>query len=664
MLCSICSSINIFASKTTPTPHHASFHALFQAAEQGCELCRAIRVDAERSFVQSASDNLSPMDLDMDSQIIYYIFSTHGLEPTEATHSIWFFATFGRPKRYFNTQFELYVEHDCSPEFAEKVSGRTSFAKPYSDGCFALVKEWMRECLARHDGYCPSQIEAILPTRVLDVGLEGEDNGIALKIANPGEVGAYVTLSHCWGRGPHFRTLSYNIEFFERSLILEDLPLTFRDAILVTRKLGFRFIWIDSLCIIQDSHDDWVQEAALMHLYYKRSALTIAVDSAHGDQEGFLHLERENDHPVASFASTNNLPSQLDGVDPSYKVPIDNILLRRSGTQDKNALSERAWTLQETILSPRTVHYSATELKWECQKKASSERNRGYLLLSGYHKKGFLSLSNRLHTDLKSPGYKVFDQWYKILADYDTRALSISSDKLPAISGLAREFHSHTSATYKAGLWLEDISRGLIWSYFERGFKPDSYRAPSWSWAAMDCSRTHESDHSREISSQIGVNTNADTIIKKAKVLACEVILKDGDLYGAVLGGKLTLLAFYLPYPRKQLERRDGMLYRPPRMEISSRNSSYTPGEGELVCEFDVAPSEKCNYDDPEFYLDVGLGHIFGTSSYHYALLLKPAHGEGNEGKFIKIGIARFMQGPHEIQFEESGWVEREVTII
>ncbi|KAH8764766.1 hypothetical protein BGZ57DRAFT_767970 [Hyaloscypha finlandica] len=292
-----------------------------------------------------------------------------------------------------------------------------------------------------------------------------------------------------WGPNPHFCTTNSNIADFEQSISLEELPSTFRDAILVTRRLGFRFLWIDSLCIIQDSHEDWVQEAASMHLYYKRSALTIAVDCARGDHEGFLHLARKNDPPLAILPSVGLPLKQVSGTrlgsTQSVSVvqsPIGDILLRR-GQRDEDHLSERGWTLQETLLSPRTIHYSATELKWKCQKRSCSERHLKKMLNP---KRGqeFLSISKFLSTNKENleMGYnEAFHQWYNMLDDYAFRALSVSSDKLPAISGLAHEFSSRIHSTYKAGIWLEDMHFGLTWSYAEHGIKPDSYRAPSWS---------------------------------------------------------------------------------------------------------------------------------------------------------------------------------------
>jgi hypothetical protein len=339
----------------------------------------------------------------MDSRIIYDIYFAY---PSDAIESVGFTTENERQRREF-AKFEIYVEHDCAPELAGLVEGRPSFATPYSDGCFSLINTWMRECAESHGSYCSSESEAPLPTRVLDIGIGGGDDSIFLKVANQREVSAYVTLSHCvslllsislvlfvvcrlrnmdlirmstaqWGPKPHFCTTLSNIVDFEQSISLEELPRTFQDAILVARRPGFRFLWIDSLCIIQDSRKDWVQEAASMHLYYKRSALTVAVDCASGDHEGFLHLARKNDPPLAILPSIGLPLEQVSGTRPGstqsvsvVQSPIGDILLRRLRQRDEDHLSERGWTLQETLLSPRTIHYSATELKWTCKKKIS-----------------------------------------------------------------------------------------------------------------------------------------------------------------------------------------------------------------------------------------------------------------------------------------------------
>jgi hypothetical protein len=163
-------------------------------------LCRELRARVERTPPPPAvgDEVILPTKLDMGSQILYHIYSMDWTDPT-AIHSVIFLIE----RECFSTTFEIpveyeiYVEYDCAPELAGVVSGRPSFATPHSDGCFDLIKTWVRECTEHHRYYCPSQLENPLPTRVLDIGIGGGDDSIFLKVANPREVGAYVTLSHC-----------------------------------------------------------------------------------------------------------------------------------------------------------------------------------------------------------------------------------------------------------------------------------------------------------------------------------------------------------------------------------------------------------------------------------------------------------------------------------
>jgi hypothetical protein len=142
-----------------------------------------------------------------------------------------------------------------------------------------------------------------------------------------------------------------------------------------------------------------------MNLYYKRAVLTIAVDSAKGDWEGFIHLNRKSDPPLAIFPDTGftnyrNMDSATAVVKNAAGTTLDSILLRRPRKRLSEPLSERGWTLQETILSPRTVHYSAAELKWECRKKIGAETMLACDDANAFrHRKRVLGLSNRLVPD-------------------------------------------------------------------------------------------------------------------------------------------------------------------------------------------------------------------------------------------------------------------------
>lgn len=347
--------------------------------------------------------------------------------------------------------------------------------------------------------------------------------------------------------------------------------------------------------------------------------------------------------------------------------------------KDEDHLSKHGWTLQETLLSPRTIHYSATELKWNCQKRSCFEIKPNEDPDNPHREQGFLILSNFLSIDKKNleTGYRnAFQRWYNILDDYAFRALSVSSDKLPAISGLAHEFSNQIHSTYKAGIWLEDIHCGLIWSYSEHGIKPDSYRAPSWSWAAMDCFRTGKSDSPNKLYFWLSSRLDKHSIIAKAEVLDIEVILKDNDPYGAVIGGELTLRTFWVNWPWKRMRGSDTMRTLQP--IVAKRIYTKYLVYRDLDCNFDEVAKKEPTYSNPDYYLDVSLVQVMRDRSSHFALLLKPAKGEGNEGKFVRVGVAqlpceRKESGLEltETEFgltgtglEQAGWVKRDVTII
>jgi hypothetical protein len=127
-----------------------------------------------------------------------------------------------------------------------------------SDGCFAIASQWLQNCLDAHDE-CPKQLSP-LPSRVIDVGNNERDPFLHI---SQGECGPWLALSHCWGLEQSFTTTSSTLDFFTKGILMSDLPQTFKDAIWITRRLGYQYIWIDSLCIIQDSAEDWEAESKM-----------------------------------------------------------------------------------------------------------------------------------------------------------------------------------------------------------------------------------------------------------------------------------------------------------------------------------------------------------------------------------------------------------------
>ncbi|KAI4281986.1 MAG: hypothetical protein L6R38_003278 [Xanthoria sp. 2 TBL-2021] len=281
---------------------------------------------------------------------------------------------------------------------------------------------------------------------------------------------------------------------------------TFTDAVKVTRQLGIRHLWIDSLCIIQDSEADWLHEYSLMSSVYKYSYCTIAATAAAGDDSGcFLFRDPQLALPVQF--SFSDLPSQS----PSYLSRIvdsagiqDGTLINGTYTLQENRgmwfedienspLFARAWVLQERLLSPRILHFAKSQLYWECREvqacesyPISSPYESDYTALGYSTNSPFnlqRSLSQGFTETLSTEACRV---WQLIVEKYSDSCLTKERDKLVAVSAIAREMKPLMQCRYLAGHWEKDLVLQLCWDTVSSAVRPTTFRAPSWSWASVE----------------------------------------------------------------------------------------------------------------------------------------------------------------------------------
>jgi hypothetical protein len=259
------------------------------------------------------------------------------------------------------------------------------------------------------------------------------------------------------------------------------LPQTFLDAITVTRHLNIRFLWIDSLCIIQDDHSDWVVQSAQMSDIYGGAYLTICASLGEDASHGLFVSSAL--HDLHAEITVPGLPSTGIFLRPcTAHEKYQNILERDDGTA-RTPLLQRAWVVQELLLSPRTIHFEKHEIIWSCNETSWCSSHDLESKLRGNAKKEF---SQAFMAD--EPAW--VRSWEQVASLYSAKDITIESDRLPALSGVAHRFQARFASVYLAGLWKNNLVRGLCWTTVEWFFSPEAkrpstYVAPSWSWCSV-----------------------------------------------------------------------------------------------------------------------------------------------------------------------------------
>lgn len=289
-----------------------------------------------------------------------------------------------------------------------------------------------------------------------------------------------------------------------------DLPKTFQDAIVITWKLGLEYIWIDSLCIVQDSPDDWRFHVATMASIYRDAYVTIAAAGAESSEKGCFLAHDTHEAKVLSGDGicvhirpyrlnqglSRNLESEHEGANyaPCHSSTFDCF------NSPSTPLESRAWAFQERILSPRTLHFTKDELVFECREMICCEcrmRPEEYGPSNVSFKTLAVNKSASVPTDGAETHARGLREWTYIIQQYSSRSLTVPTDKLPALAGIVNEFETQFNlrGDYKAGLWEQHMPLALLWSpvaslnhtvmTYPCHDRYPYYIAPTWSWASL-----------------------------------------------------------------------------------------------------------------------------------------------------------------------------------
>jgi hypothetical protein len=351
---------------------------------------------------------------------------------------------------------------------------------------------WLQRCIDGHSQCSYSRTAQYFPTRVLDLG--GVHTGHRPRLLQNAALDEpYLALSHRWGlEGLPVTTLD-NLAGRLRGMDLAELSQIMRDAIQIVLALGYRYLWIDALCIIQDSADDWLSEASKMSSVFSGAVVTIAVADAENQSEGIFRTRparciRPFYVPwLKAIAYRNRM--HIDGEAKYYVFPKTDLV--GGGTRTKGTLDTRGWVLQEQLLSTRILYYDKGEIYWDCITVSASESSpisASLLEVTNPDEIWALKLIRRTlagslnDSTLRS---RISDAWLEIIKNYSARVLTKQSDRLIALKGVIEPLKAILHEDQVAGMWRENLWVQLTWWTCASENTTNGFPAPSWSWLSV-----------------------------------------------------------------------------------------------------------------------------------------------------------------------------------
>ncbi|KAI0902488.1 HET-domain-containing protein [Annulohypoxylon nitens] len=518
MLCSTCKS-NLgsrWSSETKVSTY--SYRDLVTRKDLGCFICNLIWSRHPRQQIDGSVEE----DTTEELTVTYYT-KDRGHQYLKILHCKCSSGVTYETSVLLSTCDDVYCRREPNLREALSIYQDNILAQPWSKlnpyigspQSFETIQSWISTCKRDHE-FCEPRSDAgsYFPTRVIDVQkassgkifLCNRDEVIQTYDSGeekyyPTRCPEYWTLSHRWGDPSRISQLLTTTEHQLRDGIsLGNLSPTFRDAAILVHSLGYRYLWIDSLCIFQDLEGDWHREASTMNDIYRHSFCNISAISPSANPASGGGLFRDRIHNTRFlYPFMTSVPNDI--YEPNLWIAWNDSMWV---DEIENApLHTRGWVVQERFLPNRTIYFTRSQIFWDCLGCVRCEADSTTSLINSHssvrdtkvqqtldfgYKAAKLAIAQakarRQHYFIKE--YTFF--WLTILSTYLSCTLTKESDRLIALSGIAKAFQEVNRDTYIAGLWKYSIHYCLLWktkaTSGTRVQRNKSY-GPSWSWASV-----------------------------------------------------------------------------------------------------------------------------------------------------------------------------------
>ncbi|KAK5988423.1 hypothetical protein PT974_12578 [Cladobotryum mycophilum] len=614
--CNGCSRVEVLIEQTLKTnkppsgrlPFHSDFKELDECAKK-CATCRIFR----QALLLKCTTSSEASELSETTSGCPIYASVKLPAPSASNETARFVL---KVDIRGHTNASVLVQCDASDN--SPANGLNLQRNPHADAIAEHAKRWLTECVSHHHSSCSDlRWSTHNPSRLVRITSKSK-----LQLCDGAQMDGgveYAALSYSWGTQvvsteelqiiDGSKTTRKNLASRYESFSLEKLPNTLADAISFCQRVGLSYMWIDSLCIVQDDHDraDFMQEAPRMHEYYGNATFTLAVCSNVKATDAFLR-------PRTAF-NYHIKPCRLG----SLWLLMPDISL--TDLAPRSPLSTRAWTLQEERLSRRILYWTPNRMYWSCaqvqhgesQLQTSEEPGRisakeslsptcnSHQPATAFMPQAFLLACNRGAMQQRHKA------WLSIVESYVSRNMSNPQDRFPAVAGLAAKYHQASSSvtdnTYIAGLWKGTFAVDLAWSVKRAAAEPlassmSTMTPPSWAWASLPtCTEIQHSSNSTDA-------TYLDLVqIDRGKDVSCQKARSSTDI---VQRG--SLITHVRVRARLRPFWRMGSIYRPWAQVIqnieSERETGSATASQQILFSFSLTPEESA------FSLDLVSGKV------------------------------------------------------